>query len=78
MATRQREGGRFARNPETRPEWLRYWEDPSSPHPDRIGPQKPVQAGRRAFPKGQGYCHHYQMENEHYHPTMEELERCPE
>jgi hypothetical protein len=61
-----------------RPEWLRYWEDPSSPHPDAEAAQKPVQQAERAFPKGQGYCHHYRLPNEHYHASMEELEQCSE
>jgi hypothetical protein len=70
-----RDHGRFARSQQMTPAWRKYWEEASSPHPDRIGAQKPLGAGREAI-TGQGYCHHYRLPNEHYHPSMTELEGC--
>jgi hypothetical protein len=69
-------------NPAMRSEWVRYWDDPSSPHPDveRLQREGRAKTARPTAPfsihRQTHYVHHYRLSGEHYHSSMQDLERC--
>jgi hypothetical protein len=58
---------------------VEYWDNPKAPHPDLLEPTM-AKSGRTLAPFQKGktahYCHHYRQTTEHYHASMQELERC--
>jgi hypothetical protein len=56
-------------NPAMRSEWVRYWDDPGRAKTAR--PTAPFSIHRQTH-----YVHHYRLSGEHYHSSMQDLERC--